>query len=561
VREQHTIRQDRRGSRIAVVLVAGVVLAFAAAPAALSADRVYWANGNNTISYANLDGSGGGQLDISGATPNGTRGVDIDPVGGRIYFTNFLNHTISYANLDGSGGGGQLDLSGAPIFKPFGIAIDQATRRIYWGNEVDNAISWASLDGSAGGTLNTTGATPAEPYGVAIDTAERKIYWANRDNDTISYAKLDGSGGGGEVDIAGASTDKPHGVTIDPVARKVYWTNLGNTISYANLDGPGGGADLNHSGGEPGGPIGMAIDPTAGRIWWANLGNHKISYVALDGSGVGGTLDIAGATSSQPRFLALLQTPRADGTPAISGESALGSVLSCNPPSWLPDVPDGFLYRAPLGVDYQWSRDGVDIAGGSGSAYRAFATGAYRCRVTASNRAGETSLTSAPHTVVGPVGTIGGEGVGDGAGPGLSQLAALARFTGSLQQPPSPAPAGASFAGSESVITIDRGGGFRFTFHARGAQRGRATVASVRRVRVSRGSNRRKRIALARMTFAVPPDGEVTLGARLSKANLRALRLNRTIPARIGVVLTNAAGQSTTASRTIELRAPRPPAR
>jgi hypothetical protein len=58
------------------------------------------------------------------------------------------------------------------------------------------------------------------------------------------------------------------------------------------------------------------------------------------------------------------------------------------------------------------------------------------------------------------------------------------------------------------------------------------------------------------MTFAVPPDGKVTLGARLSKANLRTLKLNRTIPVRITVVLTNAAGQSTTSTKTITLRAP-----
>ena len=72
------------GAGSARPFIAAVLLALAAAPAAFGADRVYWANGNNTISFANLDGSGGGaQLDISGATSNGPRGVDIDPVTGR----------------------------------------------------------------------------------------------------------------------------------------------------------------------------------------------------------------------------------------------------------------------------------------------------------------------------------------------------------------------------------------------------------------------------------------------------------------------------------------------
>ena len=518
-------------------MIAAVLLVLAAAPAAFGADRAYWANGNGTISYANLDGSGGGGLlDVSGATPSGPRGVAIDPVAGRIYWANQGNDTISYANLDGSGGGGQLNLAGATIVKPHGLAIDPAAERIYWANDTGNPISYAELDGSGGGQLATPGTTPAEPYGVAIDTAAGTIYWPNRVTDTISYAKLDGSGGG-ELNIAGSSPEKPHGVAIDSEAGKVYWSNLGNTISYANLDGSGGGGELNLSGGGPGGPIGMAIDPTAGRIYWANLGNDAISFAALDGSGVGGRLDITGAASSDPRFLSVVQTPRAAGVPAISGETAIGSVLSCSQPSWLPDPPGSFLYRAPQALGLQWSRDGADIAGAPTSLYTAFATGAYRCRATASNRTGVTSLTSAPHTIAAPA-TGGGAGSDGPAGVTA----------------PSPA---ASFAGSRSVIAVDRRGRFRFVFHATEARTGRATFGSVGKIRVSRKSKARKRVALARRSFAVLPGGKVTLRLRLSRANLRILTLNRRISTRITVTLENAAGVTTTSSRKITLKAPR----
>src|SRR5688572_26458941 len=142
--------------RAGTSLIAAAMLVLAAAPAAFGADRVYWANGNHTISYANLDGSGGGLLNLSGAAPDGARGVDVDPVTGRIYWANQGNHTISYANLDGSGGGGQLDLGGATIVEPHGVAIDPAARRIYWANDTGNPVSWANLDGSGGGQLDTT---------------------------------------------------------------------------------------------------------------------------------------------------------------------------------------------------------------------------------------------------------------------------------------------------------------------------------------------------------------------------------------------------------------------
>lgn len=530
--------------------VAALVLTLGAAPASRAADRVLWGNGNHTVSYANLDGSGGGLLDLTGAVASGVRGVDVDPVTGRIYWANQGNDTISYANLDGSGGGGQLNAAGARVDRPHGVAIDPATRRIYWANDTGNPISYARLDGSGGGDLPTPGTAPAGPYGVAIDTAAKRIFWANRDTDTISYAALDGSGGA-ELNIAGATTDKPHGVAIDPAAGKVYWSNLGNTITYANLDGTGEGAQLNPAGAGSGGPIGIAIDPSAGRIWWANLGNDQISFVARDGSGGGGQLNIAGAASSDARFLALVQTPRPDGVPAISGETAVGSVLSCSQPSWAPDVPDSFLYRAPQTITNQWSRDGTDIAGATAGVYTAFAPGTYRCRVTAVNPAGETPLTSAAHTVTAPQNDEperrGSETPSPGA-PAAGIAAAAAPF------PPPPA----SFEGSASTITVNRRGGFRFTFGAAQGLTGRATFETVGTMRASRKGNRRKRLTLARMAFTVRPGGTVAVGGRLSKESFRVLKLKGRVPTRVTVTLQDAAGLTTTTSRTISLEAPRP---
>ena len=87
--------------------ILGSLLAVAlAAPAARAASRVYWANYTaNKISYANLDGSGGGDTSISGGTVNGPIGVTFDPANGRLYWANYGANKISYANLDGSGGG------------------------------------------------------------------------------------------------------------------------------------------------------------------------------------------------------------------------------------------------------------------------------------------------------------------------------------------------------------------------------------------------------------------------------------------------------------------------
>jgi hypothetical protein len=145
----------------------------------------------------------------------------------------------------------------------------------------------------------------------------------------------------------------------------------------------------------------MAIDPTAGLIYWANLGNDAISFVKLDGSGVGGQVNISGAASSDPRFLTLLRAPSGAGAPRIHRRgSRAGPVLSCSQGSWAPDLPGSFLYRAPQTFAYQWSRDGAEIAGATHSTYTAFAGGSYTCRVTASNAAGSgPPQTSAPRAV------------------------------------------------------------------------------------------------------------------------------------------------------------------
>jgi DNA-binding beta-propeller fold protein YncE len=388
-----------RGRRIGVLLVAAVLIALASAPAALGADRIYWGNGGtDTISYANLDGSGGGgELNLSGATPSSPRGIAIDRPAGRIYWANQGNDTISYANLDGSGGGGQLNISGTTPSKPHGLAIDPGAGKIYWAND-NNTISWANLDGSGGGQLDITGATPAAPYGAAIDPAAGRIYWANRTTNTISHANLDGSGGGGELNTSGANPNDPHGVVVDHAGGRIYWANLDSTISYANLDGSGGGGQLSHPGAPEFGAVGLAVDPTAGKIYWGNLGGDMISWANLDGSG-GGQLNLSGASPSGVRFVALLRAPSGAPAPQIAGGSTPGSVLSCSQPAWASDMLGSFLYLAPDAVTYGWTRNGAEIAGATDTSYTAFGTGNYRCRVTATNQAGPTSLTSAPHRI------------------------------------------------------------------------------------------------------------------------------------------------------------------
>jgi DNA-binding beta-propeller fold protein YncE len=392
----------------AVVFVGVLIVA---APA-LGADRVYWANEvpvPGAISFANLDGTGGGgQLDTTGATVSGAFGLTMDPAANKIYWTNFTvfgPNAISFANLDGTGGGGQLDTSGAVTpFGPRGAAVDPAANKIYWANGFPQVISFANLDDTGGGgQLDTAGAPPSQPWGVAIDPAANKIYWADNGANAILSANLDGTGGGGLLDTTGATLNGPLGLAIDPAANKIYWANEGNnTISFANLDGTGGGGELDTTGATVSVPQSVAIDPAANKIYWTNDGNNTISFANLDDTGGGGQLNTTGAPIGVPKFLVLLETPSGAGAPVLSGGSTTGSTLSCSQGVWAADLLGAFLYRAPASYSYAWTLGGTTIPGATSTTIVAGSPGDYACQVTAHNQAGATSQTSAAHTVSSP---------------------------------------------------------------------------------------------------------------------------------------------------------------
>ncbi len=388
-----------------LLIVAGMLAA--AAPA--SADRVYFGS-NSTISYANLDGSGGGDLDAGAATLTGARGIAIDPAAGRIYWANGDGGpaTISYAALDGSGGG-DLPISGASVNVPTGVAVDPGAGRVYWANNqgpAAQAIAFANLDGSGGGYLNTTGATVTNPEGVAVDPAAGKIYWAN-ESASISYARLDGSGGG-DIDTSGASTAGRYlaGVAINPSNRRIFWASspvnpsFEPQISYAEVEGSGGG-DLPTGSATLDYPAGVAIDPARGLVYWANtgafIGSGSISYAPVDGIGAG-NLNLAGATTTPGiAYPALLKAPLGTGAPKLTAQIGLRPrFLTCDEGTWAADMPQAQLYRAPQHFSYQWLKDGQPIRGGTRSDIGVEGTGGgdYACQVTATNAGGSTTQTS-----------------------------------------------------------------------------------------------------------------------------------------------------------------------
>ncbi len=209
--------------------------------------KLYWTNWNtNSIGVANLDGSGAALLNTEGATVAGPSGLAIDPAARRIYWANSesgasaLPDTISYANLNGSGGG-DLNTTGATVSEPFSVAIDPAGGRLYWTNDFDttDSISYANLDGSGGDDLDTGVTSDDSPVGLAIDGAAHRIYWGNSATESIGSASLAGGEPGG-FELAGID---PEGLALDAGANRVYWASHSEKlIGFSSLTGEGQGA-------------------------------------------------------------------------------------------------------------------------------------------------------------------------------------------------------------------------------------------------------------------------------------------------------------------------------
>ncbi|HEX5525631.1 MAG TPA: hypothetical protein VFX44_00370 [Solirubrobacterales bacterium] len=379
------------------LLAAAVLLAVTAA-SARAADTIYWANySGGTISFANLAGGGGGNLDTTGASAAEANGVAIDAAAGKIYWITAPGGKVFFANLSG-GGGGELNTTGATTEFPVGLAIDPAAGRVYWASGGGNKIAYANLNGSGGGDLDTTGATVEDPLGVTIDHASGRIYWVNgRGSTIVSYANLAG-GGGGDLNTAGATAEEPNSPVIDAANGRIYWENYeGNSISFANLNGSGGG-DLSITGATLNGPFGAAIDPASNRIYWTNEIGNSLSYANL-ATGQGADLDTSGATVEGPAYPVILKTPSPATAPLVSGGPKAGSTLSCTPGTWSGDLLESFVFQVPQTTSLQWLENGQPVAGATATTLTASTVGSYSCQSTAANHAGAGSQTSAPVAV------------------------------------------------------------------------------------------------------------------------------------------------------------------
>jgi hypothetical protein len=384
---------------LAVLLLAG--------SKALAAELVYWDNFRDepaTIAYANVDGSGGGALNLDGVEIRFPEGMAYDPVANRLYVANegpaMSEGEIAYVNLDGSGGG-VFSAPKAPVRSPEGIALDPVRRTVYWANSADETISWAKLDGSDGGLLNTDGARTEGLYRLALDRVGGRLYWSgsNGAERFLSYAKLDGSGGGV---LPVAPPGPVNGLAADPTTGRLYWLDSETgteSLYYTALSGAGGISGVPLATADQAG-TGLAVDPLLGKAYWGNYGLAGTPIDAIGFASLGGatgTISPATAPVNGAQDPVIIRSPSGTGAPTLYQAKAY---LSCSQGGWASDYPGSNVFQSPRSYAYRWTLNGTPIAAASAPIYTATAAGIYGCIVTATNQAGSTSQGSSTAATV-----------------------------------------------------------------------------------------------------------------------------------------------------------------
>lgn len=393
----------------ATIALAGIALLLVAGQAR-AAETIYWDNYGgdpDSIGFANIDGTGGGQLNLGGQSIESPEGMAYDTVTNRLFVADETgtDGQILAINLDGSGAI-PFTAPGAVIAEPEGVTVDPATRTIYWLNtDGAGSIAWAKLDGSAGGLLNTAGANMNGPCcRLAIDPSGGRVYWVNSSATptNIAFANVNNTGGG-ILNIAGSTVEPGgEGVAVDSAGGRIYFLGGTSEIGFANLNNSGGG-NVNTGSGVFKGPWGLTFDPSNSRLYWGNEGNgpteraNAIGFVGLAGGG--GGISIASAPIDNPQDPTILKSPTGTGVPTIARSTKVRSELTCSQGNWASDFPGGFVYQAPRTTAYQWALNGAAVAGATAPILLASDPGSYTCAVTATNQIGNATQTSAPINV------------------------------------------------------------------------------------------------------------------------------------------------------------------
>jgi hypothetical protein len=281
------------------------------------ADQMFWVDrGNNTVEYADRDGTNRGSFAIG---TFGT-GVAVDPLSGTVYWSENGTDKVRRADLNGSNATDVLTGVDA-----LGLDLDVYRGKIYWTMEnvggSGTRVRRANLDGTNVETVVTvTGLT--FPLGFALDVRADKVYWTEFLTQKVKRANLDSTQVQELVTSGGNVTE----IALDTTNGKMYWGSCTGPIRRANLDGTSVETVIPNTGGTLC-ASGIDLDVPAGKLYWTNENTASVHRANLDGTNIE---NLVTSGTPSPEHLALdtpPEIPAAVPTASTWGLAALSLAL------------------------------------------------------------------------------------------------------------------------------------------------------------------------------------------------------------------------------------------
>ena len=223
-------------------------------------------------------------------------GIEIDPIEGKVYWTQSGDRFVRRANLDGTDVESVFDLGTVSSFGG-SIALNSVERQLYYSsfNEQNDGgiIGRVNFDGSNPTTLAILDESGGGP--LTVDPVGERVYWATQE--TLGVRNVRSIDFNGEDLQVLAQGRRYADIDVDSVNEKLYWVTVDTgdrRIQRSNLDGSNledflpdtldfsAIPDYVHL------PQDIAVDPLGDRLYWTNsdFRDSRVLSVRLDGTDI-----------------------------------------------------------------------------------------------------------------------------------------------------------------------------------------------------------------------------------------------------------------------------------
>lgn len=269
--------------------------------------KVWTSNGANKIQQL-VEGDTSDLITIGAITP---WVITVDPIAGKLYWTNVTEGTIKSADLDGSNI--QTILSGLDL--PRGIVLDGSTNTLFWAEAgiTNPGIRSVSLNEEPLVVTVIDTSTVVSPYHIALDIERQYVYWVDNASTAKQISRIKYDGSGIETVITDVYVKQVAGLALDSSGNTLYWSDFEDDLIYsADAAAEDQNVQIVYEISGDSTPWAIAVDPQSDELYWTDYLNSTIHSVSLSTSE---QTEIASGISTAAGFVAFYNQEITPGSP------------------------------------------------------------------------------------------------------------------------------------------------------------------------------------------------------------------------------------------------------